>query len=269
VSPLDHSPLQGLPSSQPAPAVEARGLRFSYPDGTAVLNGVDFTVQKGESVALIGPNGAGKSTLLLHLNGILRGTGDLRILGLPVDGKNTREIRRKVGVVFQDPEDQLFLPGVAQDVAFGPANMGLERDQISERVREALAAVGMEGSEDRAAHHLSFGQKKRVAIATVLAMRPEILVLDEPLANLDPKARRHLIEILQELPVTKIIATHDLPVAYELCERVLILDEGRIAADGPVGAVLFDAALLAEHSLELPYGFAPRGSLGRERRRGI
>jgi cobalt/nickel transport system ATP-binding protein len=247
--------------------VEAKDLWFSYPDGTAVLRGVDFTVQSGESVALIGPNGAGKSTLLLHLNGILRGSGNLSIFGLPVGTMNLREIRREVGVVFQDPEDQLFLTSVAQDVAFGPANLGLQKAEIADRVREALAAVGMEGAEERTAHHLSFGQKKRIATATVLAMRPEVLVLDEPLANLDPKARRQLIDILQDLPVTKIIATHDLPVAYELCDRALILDQGRIVADGPIEAVLLDEVLLAAHDLELPYGFAPPCSSGGRRRR--
>ncbi len=160
-----------------------------------------------------------------------------------------------MGVVFQDPEDQLFLTSVAQDVAFGPGNLGLDKDDIAVRVQEALAAVGMEGSGHRAAHHLSFGQKKRVAVATVLAMRPSLLVLDEPLSNLDPRAHRNVADILLALPVTKIIATHDLPSAYELCERVIILDEGRIVADGPSETLLNDPALLAAHSLELPRGF--------------
>lgn len=239
------------------PAVVAENLGFAYPDGTEVLRGVGFTIQQGESVAIIGPNGAGKTTLLLHLNGILRGTGSLRVFGLSMEDKNLREIRRRVGVVFQDPEDQLFLTSVAQDVAFGPANMGLEKDEIALRVKEALAAVGMQGFEDRPAHHLSFGQKKRIATATVLAMRPDVLVLDEPSSNLDPKARRQLIHILQDLPVTKIIVTHDLPVAYELSERALILAGGRIVADGPIDDILLDKALLAAHDLELPYGFVP------------
>ncbi len=168
---------------------------------------------------MIGPNGAGKSTLLLHLNGILRGSGSVTVFGLPVEPKNLREVRRRVGVVFQDPEDQLFLTSVAQDVAFGPSNMGLDRDDIAERVADALAAVGMEGSGERSSHHLSFGQKKRIAVATVLSMRPDVLVLDEPTSNLDPKSRRRLIDILSGLPVTKIVVTHDMTVAYELCER--------------------------------------------------
>jgi cobalt/nickel transport system ATP-binding protein len=256
------------PAGRP-PAIEAAGLRFSYPDGTEALQGVDFVVEQGESVAIIGPNGAGKSTLLLHLNGILKGTGDLRILGLPLEDKNLREIRRKVGVVFQDPEDQLFLTSVAQDVAFGPANMGLDRGEIQVRVKQALAAVGMQGFEDRSAHLLSFGQKKRIAIATVLAMRPEVLVLDEPSSNLDPKARRHLVDILRDLPVTKIVVTHDLPVAYELCQRALILHRGRIVADGPIEDILLDEGLLRAHDLELPYGFSPPDSLARTRCRTL
>ena len=241
----------------PPPAVDANDLHFSYPDGTEVLRGVSFTVEQGESVAIIGPNGAGKTTLLLHLNGILRGTGSLRVFGRPVDDKNLREIRRRVGVVFQDPEDQLFLTSVAQDVAFGPVNMGLEREEVLLRVKEALAAVGMQGYEEHPAHHLSFGQKKRIATATVLAMRPEVLVLDEPSSNLDPKSRRQLIDILTDLPVTKLVVTHDLPVVYELCERALILAEGRVVADGPVEDVLLDEALLSAYDLELPYGFTP------------
>ncbi|MCL5735627.1 MAG: energy-coupling factor ABC transporter ATP-binding protein [Actinobacteria bacterium] len=207
-------------------------------------------------MAIIGPNGAGKSTLLLHLNGILRGEGPIRIFGLPLEERTLREIRRKVGVVFQDPDDQLFLTSVAQDVAFGPSNMGLSKPEIEERVREALAAVGMSGFQDRSTHLLSFGEKKRVATATVLAMWPDILVLDEPTSNLDPKARRQLINILANLPVTKIIVTHDLPVAYEMCNRAIILSKGRIAADGPIEEVLTDQDLLEANDLELPYGFA-------------
>jgi len=261
------------PRTIPAPlipaAVEARDLCFSYPDGTRVLRRICLKIEQGESVAIIGPNGAGKSTLLLHLNGILKGTGDLRILGLEPRGKDLRTIRSKVGIVFQDPEDQLFLTSVAHDVAFGPTNMGLDAGEVARRVKEALAAVGMEGCEGLAAHRLSSGEKKRIATATVLAMRPEVLVLDEPTANLDPKARRRLIDILAGLSVTKIIATHDLPVAYELCDRALLLDQGTIVADGAAETVLLDETLLAAHDLELPYGFAPPcGPAGPRARRG-
>jgi cobalt/nickel transport system ATP-binding protein len=250
-------PLHGVPGASAEPAVAVESLHFAYPDGTTALNGLDLTIARGESVAIIGPNGAGKSTLLLHLNGILRGSGSISILGLPIEAKNLREIRRLVGVVFQDPEDQLFLTSVGQDVAFGPGNLGLSAAEIRERVSEALAAVGMEASEERSSHHLSFGQKKRVAVATVLSMRPEILVLDEPTSNLDPKSRRRLVDIVSRLRTTKIVVTHDLVVAYELCERTVILDQGRIAADGPTREILGDAELLAAHDLELPFGFAP------------
>jgi cobalt/nickel transport system ATP-binding protein len=252
-------------SSPPAatPAIEVADLHFAYPDGTEVLTGVSFSVAEGESVAVIGPNGAGKSTLLLHLNGILAGQGSVRVFGVPVTKNSLREIRQRVGVVFQDPEDQLFLPSVAQDVAFGPFNLGLDTAEVAERVRDALAAVGMEGFEDHSAHLLSFGQKKRIATATVLAMRPDVLVLDEPSANLDPKARRQLITILEGLPVTKIVVTHDLPVAYELCERALILAQGHIVADGPIEEILSDTRLLKANDLELPYAFSlPRWRTG-------
>jgi cobalt/nickel transport system ATP-binding protein len=263
------TPLHPAPAPPATLALDIRGLHFSYPDGTQVLNGVDLVVAQGESVAIVGPNGAGKSTLLLHLNGILRGTGELSVLGLPLEPKNLREIRRRVGVVFQDPEDQLFLGTVAQDVAFGPSNMGLDKEEIAARVKEALEAVGMQDAGERSSHHLSFGQKKRVAVATVLSMKPEILVLDEPTSNLDPKSRRRLLEILDGLTVTKVVVTHDLPVAHELCERTVILDKGRIVADGPTDRVLADEQLLAAHDLELPYRFAAPAALARRRRRNV
>ena len=237
------------------PALEVRDLRYSYPNGTEALRGVSFSIAPGESVAIIGPNGAGKSTLLLHMNGILRGDGSIHVMGMPVEERTLREIRRRVGVVFQDPEDQLFLNTVAQDVAFGPANMGMSKPEIEQRVLEALAAVGMGDFADRSAHLLSFGEKKRIATATVLAMHPEVLVLDAPTSNLDPKARRQLINILAALPVTKIVVTHDLPVAYEMCTRALVLSKGRVAADGPIGEIFADSALLEANDLELPYRF--------------
>ncbi|MFI7430442.1 energy-coupling factor ABC transporter ATP-binding protein [Micromonospora sp. NPDC049836] len=246
---------------QQPPSLDVRGVRYAYPDGHVALHGVDLTVPRGDRVALLGPNGAGKTTLVLHLNGILApAEGTVSVGGLTVsrDRDTLAEIRRRVGIVFQDPDDQLFLPTVAEDVAFGPANLGLRGAELAARVDEALAAVGMGEHRDRAPHHLSFGQRRRVAVATVLAMHPEILVLDEPSSNLDPAARRELAEILRGLPVTLLMVTHDLPYAAELCTRSVILDEGRIVADAPTLDLLTDPSLLAEHRLELPYAFDPR-----------
>jgi cobalt/nickel transport system ATP-binding protein len=241
-----------------APALEVRGLAYAYPDGHQALRRVDLTVAPGERVALLGPNGAGKTTLILHLNGILQGSaGDVHVGGLAVDRANLKEIRRRVGIVFQDPDDQLFMPTVRDDVAFGPANLGLRGDALDRRVRDALAAVDMAGAAERPPHHLSFGQRRRVAVATVLAMDPQILVLDEPTSNLDPAARRDLADILDALPVTAIIATHDLPYALELCPRTVILNDGVIVADGPTTEILGNTALMAANRLELPYGFDP------------
>ncbi|MHC9293408.1 energy-coupling factor ABC transporter ATP-binding protein [Mycobacterium sp. LTG2003] len=238
------------------PDIDIKGLHHAYPDGHVGLRGVDLTVSSGERVAVLGPNGAGKTTLMLHLNGVLRATsGAVRVTGLPVTRENLREIRRRVGLVFQDPDDQLFMPTVAQDVAFGPANFGLAGDELAARVQRALAQVSLTEQADRNPAHLSGGQRRRAALATVLACDAEVLVLDEPSANLDPVARRELAETLAALDTTMIIVTHDLPYAAQLCSRAVIMDEGRIVADGAIDAVLADAELLAAHRLELPWGF--------------
>ncbi|MBI3945683.1 MAG: ABC transporter ATP-binding protein [Armatimonadetes bacterium] len=232
--------------------VRVEGLTYAYPDGTPALRGVDLTIARGESVALIGPNGAGKSTLLLHLNGILQGRGDVAVFGVSPSGRGMKTLRRKVGFVFQNPDDQLFLLRVGDDVAFGPQNIGLPAEEVAARVTRALVAVGMGGMAERAPHHLSTGQKKRVALATVLAMDPELLLLDEPSSGLDPRGRRAVIRILAALPLTKLIATHDLELVLELCPRSVLLDAGRVVADGPSRALLSDGALMEAHGLEVP-----------------
>jgi cobalt/nickel transport system ATP-binding protein len=242
--------------------LDVRDLAFSYPDGTLALDGVDLTVERGERLAVLGPNGAGKTTLVLALNGINAASrGSVTVAGLAVDKANLPEIRRRVGIVFQDPDDQLFMPTVRDDVAFGPSNLGLRGDELAARTAEALAAVGMARAAERAPHHLSFGERRRVALATVLAMRPDVLVLDEPSSNLDPVARRELAEIVLGLDVTTIMVTHDLPYALQLCGRAVILDGGRIVADGPTGDVMADGDLMAAHRLELPFGFDPRSAV--------
>ena len=239
------------------PLVELRDVVFSYPDGHVALDGVSVAFEAGERIAVLGPNGAGKSTLCLHLNGILRPTsGEVLIAGTPVDDASMAEVRRRVGVVFQDPDDMLFMPTVEQDVAFGPANLGLDRATIEQRVAEALDMVGMSDVRGRPPHHLSFGQRKRVAAAAVLAMRPDVLVLDEPSSNLDPRSRREFAAILEGVDQTLVMVTHDLPYAWQLCDRAVIVDHGVIAADGPIDEILADAALLAAHDLELPHGFS-------------
>ena len=238
------------------PSLLVRDLLFAYPDGHQALHGVDVRIEPGERVALLGPNGAGKTTLVLHLNGILApGAGTVEIAGLSVSRTTVQEIRRRVGIVFQDPDDQLFMPTVREDVAFGPANFGVSGDALAARVAEALAAVGMEDQADRSPLHLSGGQRRRVALATVLACDPEILVLDEPSSNLDPVARRELAEVLLGLGRTMLMVTHDLPYALQLCPRSVILDDGIVVADGPTRELLADGELLARHRLELPYGF--------------
>ncbi len=241
------------------PSLEVNDLSFAYPDGHQALLNVDLHVHHGERVALLGPNGAGKTTLLLHLNGILRpASGTVRVAGLDISDGSLMEVRRRVGLVFQDPDDQLFMPTVGQDVAFGPANFGVEGEELERRVAEGLGAVSMLDAVERAPHHLSYGERRRVAIATVLAMRPEILVLDEPTSNLDPASRRELIEALRGLPITQLVVTHDLPFALELCPRALVMDEGRIVAADATVEILSDDVLMKTHRLELPYRFDPR-----------
>jgi cobalt/nickel transport system ATP-binding protein len=234
--------------------VDIRNLHFSYGDGTQALRGVDLFVAPGEKVALVGPNGSGKSTLLLHLNGILKGTGEVLVCGKAVQTDRLGEVRAAVGLVFQDPDDQLFSQSVFDDVAFGPIYMGCGPDEVERRVDQALRSVGMENARDRVSHHISQGEKKRVAIASVLAMDPEILILDEPSAGLDPRSRRELIQLLAVLPQTMLIASHDMHMVAELTPRMIIIDEGRIAADGPTRDLMADASLLAAHGLEAPCG---------------
>jgi cobalt/nickel transport system ATP-binding protein len=255
------------------PLVDVKSLAYHYPDGTVALRGVSFRIADGETVGLVGPNGAGKSTLLWHLNGLLpsrrgdhyhdHGAGQrgwhrhndppaVWIDGLTVESANLPAIRGAVGLVFQDPDDQLFCPTVHEDVAFGPTNQGLSHDDVERRVAEALSAVDLAGLDNRLPHRLSYGERKRVCLAGVLACRPRLLVLDEPTANLDPRARRQLMRLVRQLSCAKLIASHDLEMILELCDRVILLDRGRIYADGPAKTILSDEPLLLDHGLELP-----------------
>ena len=232
--------------------IDVHDLTYVYPDGTKALDGLTLHIAVGESVGVVGPNGAGKSTFILHLNGFLQGQGLVRIHEKELTEHTLRDVRRMVGVVFQNSDDQLFMPTVFDDVAFGPLNLGLAEDEVAARVERALAAVGCQGLERKAPHHLSAGQKRAVAIATVLAMQPDILVMDEPTSDLDPRSRRKLIELLRSLDITKIIASHDLDLILDLCPRCVVLDAGRVAADGPTEALFGDDALLLAHGLERP-----------------
>jgi len=232
--------------------LSVRDLHFSYHHEHLALRGVSFELCKGDKVALVGPNGAGKSTLMLHLNGILTGQGDVIVGTERITRDNLPAVRAMVGVVFQSPDDQLFSPTVFEDVAFGPLHMGLPKDEVIARVDSALQAVRMSSYKDRLSHHLSVGEKKRIAIATVLSMNPQILILDEPSAGLDPRARRTLINLLRDLPITMLVSTHDMRLVEELFPRTIVMDEGLIVADGDTKKILSDEKFLNEHGLEKP-----------------
>jgi cobalt/nickel transport system ATP-binding protein len=232
--------------------LQVRDLHFSYHDGHAALRGVSFQMCEGDKVALVGPNGAGKSTLMLHLNGILHGQGEVTVGGNCLTRDNLPAIRAMVGLVFQNPDDQLFSPTVFEDVAFGPLHMGLPREEVERRVNAALEAVRMTTFRDRLSHHLSVGEKKRIAIATVLSMDPQILILDEPSAGLDPRGRRTLINLLRDLPISMLVSTHDMRLVQELFPRTIVMDEGQIVADGPTKNILENETLLTAHGLEKP-----------------
>ena len=238
-------------------ALRVHDLNYTYPDGTVALEHVSFEIEKGESVALVGPNGAGKSTLLLHLNGILhskKSRGAVEILGEPIDPRKVHEMPKKIGIVFQDPDDMLFMPLLFDDVAFGPINLGVAKDEVKRRVKDSLERVGLAGYEERVSHHLSGGEKKRAAIATVLSMDPEIIAMDEPTANLDPKSRAYLIEILKSLKdegKTLIIITHDVNAIPDLADRVIVLRK-TVIADGTTREVFADAGMLVAAGLDVP-----------------
>ena len=230
-------------------AVKIRNLTYAYPDGTAALAGVDLTVEEGATVGVVGANGAGKSTLMLHLNGVLDGGAAVEIFGERITRRNVKEIRRRVGLVFQDPDDMLFMPRLGDDVAFGPRNLGLPEDEVAARVREALAATGLEGYEKRSPHHMSLGERRRASLAAALALKPDILALDEPTANLDGRGRRELAELLRSLDGTKIIASHDLAFVSEVCSEVALLAAGKVIASGRAEDILAREELLREYGL--------------------
>jgi cobalt/nickel transport system ATP-binding protein len=234
-------------------AVRITWLNYTYPDGTRALESIDLDIAQGERVAIVGPSGAGKSTLLLHLNGVLEGTGTVRIMGSSLDSSNLKQIRRQVGLLFQDPNDQLFCPTVFEDVAFGPLNLSVPADEIPRRVEKALDDAGLDYSmRSRSSHHLSLGERRRVSLAAVLAMEPVILGMDEPTSNLDPRNRRHLIDVISGLSATLIIATHDLELVLDVCTRTVLMDHGKIWADGETRSMLANAQLMETHGLEVP-----------------
>ncbi len=235
-----------------SPLIEIKDLSYAYPDGNVALENVSLEVEEGDCIGLIGPNGAGKSTLLLHLNGILRGKNQIQVDGLEISAENLSRIREKVALVFQDPEHQLFMPTVYEDIAYGPINLGWSKDKVNWQVDLALQEVDMLSAKHRSSHHLSFGEKKRIALATVLSMRPKILVLDEPSSNLDPKHRWEMIDLFKNLNITKIIATHDLEMVSVLCNKVALLNRGRLKAFGPTEEILGNKDLLTSYDLAKP-----------------
>jgi cobalt/nickel transport system ATP-binding protein len=239
--------------------IEFNDVHFSYPDGTAALKGIDFRITHGEAVGIVGANGAGKSTLISHMNGyLLPSRGTITIGDLNLNRSTLVHARKTVGVVFQNPDDQLFMPTVFDDVAFGPLNIGMTKERVIERVNEALTTVGCSGLKDKPPHHLSMGQKRAVTIAAVIAMQPDILVMDEPASSLDPRSRRQLINLLKEFRHTKIIASHDLDLILDVCERCLVISDGKITADGRADEILLNEKLLEENNLELPLSLQRR-----------
>jgi len=233
------------------PLLQIAGLTYAYPDGTQALRGVDLAVSAGEKVGLVGQNGSGKSTLLMCISGLYTGQGCIHCEGSELTGSRLRETRRHVGLVFQSPDDQLFMPTLADDLAFGPVNLGLDAHEVGRRVEEVAAQMGLSELLDRPPHHLSMGQKRNAAIASVLVMRPALLLMDEPSSNLDPRSRRRLIEVLKSLHATMLIASHDLALVGTVCSRVALIDEGRIVADGPAAEILGNGELMDRHGLEI------------------
>lgn len=233
------------------PLLQIAGLTYAYPDGTQALRGVDLAIRAGEKVGLVGQNGSGKSTLLMCISGLYSAQGSIRVEGCELTGSRLREARGRVGLVFQSSDDQLFMPTLADDLAFGPVNLGLDAREVGQRVEEVAAQMGLSKLLDRPPHHLSMGQKRNAAIASVLVMRPALLLMDEPSSNLDPRSRRRLIEVLQSLDTTTLIASHDLALVGTVCSRVALIDEGRIVADGPAAEILGNGELMDRHGLEI------------------
>ena len=237
--------------------LQINNLNFSYPDGYEALKNINLEINKGDTLGVLGPNGAGKTTFILHLNGILGNLDDsIYINNLSINEENLKKIREKVGIVFQDPDDQLFMPTVLEDVMFGPKNFGYTNEEAESKAIEALEKVKMKEFLNKPPHHLSFGQKRKVAIASVIAINPELIVLDEPSSNLDPASRRELIEILKNLDVTIILVTHDLPMALEICDESIILNNGEIKTRDKTYSILTNEKVMKENRLELPFGFA-------------